>query len=62
MDEDEKIYGVDDIRRILKLGRNSTYDFLEDVYKNTHYFKIFKIGKLYRIPKKSFDQWLNQGL
>lgn len=60
MDEDEKIYGVDDIRRILKLGRNSTYDFLEDVYKNTHYFKILKIGKLYRIPKKSFDQWLNK--
>lgn len=57
--EDEYIYGTDDIQKILKLGRNRTYKFLEDVYTNTHFFKIIKIGKLYRIPKKSFDQWLN---
>ena len=60
MDEDEKVYGVEDIRKILKLGRNSAYDFLDDVYTKTHLFKIIRIGKLYRVPKKSFDQWLNQ--
>lgn len=57
--EDEYIYGTEDIQKILKIGRNRTYKFLEDVYKNTHFFKVIKIGKLYRIPKKSFDQWLN---
>lgn len=60
MDEDnKKVYEAKDIQKILKIGKNKIYDFLEDVYSNTHFFKVIKIGKLYRVPKKSFDDWLN---
>ena len=60
MDEDnKKVYEAKDIQKILKIGKNKIYDFLEDVYSNTHFFKVIKIGKLYRVPKKSFNDWLN---
>jgi hypothetical protein len=59
-DKSEQVYEAEDIQKILKLGKNKVYDFLEDVYYNTHFFRVIKIGKLYRIPKNSFDQWLNK--
>ena len=59
MDEENKVYEADDIQKILKIGKNKVYIFLEDVYSNTHFFKVIKIGKLYRVPKKSFNDWLN---
>lgn len=52
------VYQAEDIQKILHLGKNKVYEFLEDVYNNTHLFKVIKIGRLYRIPKESFDQWL----
>lgn len=52
------VYTADDIQEILHIGKNKVYEFLEDVYTNTHIFKVIKIGKLYRVSKKSFDQWL----
>ncbi len=58
-EENKKVYEAEDIQKILKIGKNKVYDFLEDVYSNTHFFKVIKIGKLYRVPKKSFDDWLN---
>ena len=54
----KKVYTAEDIQEILHIGKNKVYEFLEDVYTNTHFFKVIKIGKLYRIPKKSFDNWL----
>lgn len=60
MDNDDKrVYEADDIQKMLKIGKNKVYEFLEDVYSNTHFFTVIKIGKLYRVPKKSFDEWLN---
>ncbi len=58
-EENKKVYEAEDIQKILKIGKNKVYDFLEDVYSNTHFFKVIKIGKLYRVPKKSFNDWLN---
>ena len=58
-EENKKVYEAEDIQKILKIGKNKVYDFLEDVYSNTHSFKVIKIGKLYRVPKKSFNDWLN---
>lgn len=58
-EESKKVYEADDIQKMLKIGKNKVYVFLEDVYSNTHFFKVIKIGKLYRVPKKSFDDWLN---
>ncbi len=56
-DKSGQVYTAEDIQKILKIGKNKVYDFLDDVYCNTHYFKIIRIGKLYRIPKNPFDQW-----
>lgn len=59
-DTSEKmVYDASDIQKILGIGRSMTYIFLEKVYKDQAPFKVIKIGKLYRIPKKSFDEWLD---
>lgn len=55
----QNVYEVEDIRKILKLGRNRAYLFIQEVYQSEEPpFKVIKIGSLYRIPKESFDQWL----
>lgn len=59
-DESKKIYDPEDIQDILHIGRNKVYAFLEDVYANTHFFKVIKIGKLYKVPVKSFERWLDE--
>jgi len=57
--ENKKVYSISEIQNILELGRTKTYNFLEEVYKKQQPFRVIKIGKLYRIPKDSFDKWLN---
>lgn len=56
---DRMVYTADDIQKILGLGRSMTYTFLEKVFFEQEPFKVLKVGKLYRVPKKSFDEWLN---
>lgn len=52
-----------DIQRMLGIGKSKSYTFLEDVYKQKNPpFKVLKIGKLFRVPKRGFDEWLNGGL
>ena len=59
-DTSEKmVYDASDIQRILGIGSSMTYVFLEKVYEDQAPFKVIKIGKLYRVPKKSFDEWLD---
>ncbi|MBQ2879367.1 MAG: helix-turn-helix domain-containing protein [Anaerotignum sp.] len=53
------VYSADDIQKILGLGRSMTYTFLEKVLCEQKPFKVLKVGKLYRVPKKGFDEWLN---
>lgn len=53
------VYNVEDIQKLLSLGRNSTYAFLDKVYKEQKPFKVLKFGKSIRVPKVSFDNWLN---
>lgn len=46
----------------LEYGKSKAYTFLEDVYKQKNPpFKVLKIGKLFRVPKRGFDEWLNGG-
>ena len=52
---DNQVYTLEEIKDILKIGRNSSYNLL-----NENYFKIIKLGKIVRISKKSFDNWLNK--
>lgn len=58
MDE-TKVYLVSDIQRALSIGRSKTYQFLEEVYQKQEPFRVIKVGKLFRVPQKSFDEWIN---
>ncbi len=51
---EKRCYTADEIQAILGICRKSTYALLQR--KEFHWFKI---GTNYRIPKKSFDEWLN---
>lgn len=57
-DISKKVYDAEDIQKLLGLGRTKTYEFLDQVYKNKEPFRVIKIGKIYRIPCKSFENWL----
>lgn len=57
--EDQKVYLASDVQRSLAIGRSKTYEFLEEVYQKQEPFRVIKVGKLFRIPQKSFDEWLN---
>lgn len=58
IETEAKVYLAEDIQRFLGLGRSKTYEYLQDVYKRQEPFKVIKIGKLFRIPKHSFDSWI----
>ncbi len=57
--ENQKVYLASDIQKALSLGRSKTYQFLDEVYEKQEPFRVIKVGKLVRIPCKSFDDWLN---
>lgn len=56
--ENTKVYLASDIQKALCLGRSKTYEFLDEVYKKQEPFRVIKVGKLFRVPQKSFDAWL----
>lgn len=53
------VYLAQDIQKLLGIGRSRCYTYLEEVYKKQEPFRVIKIGKLFRVPKQSFDNWLN---
>ena len=56
----QQVYLASDIQKILGIGKSSSYTFLEGVYKQKNPpFRVLKIGKLFRVPKQGFDDWLN---
>ena len=57
--ENTRVYLASDIQKALSLGRSKTYQFLEEVYQRQEPFRVIKVGKLFRIPRESFDQWIN---
>ena len=60
---DQQVYLVADIQRMLGIGKSKAYTFLEDVYNQKNPpFKVLKIGKFFRVPKRGFDEWLNGGV
>ena len=57
---DQQVYLATDIQKILGIGKSKSYTFLEEIYNQKNPpFKVLKIGKLFRIPKKGFDEWVN---
>lgn len=55
----KKVYDVVEIQEILGIGRSKVYEFLEKVFKEQKSFLVIKIGKLYKVPKESFDKWIS---
>lgn len=52
------VYLAEDIQMALSLGKTKTYEFLRQVYTTQQPFRVIKIGRVFRIPKNSFDRWL----
>ena len=59
LENEKKVYDAEDIQRLLGIGRSKAYTYLEEVYQKQEPFRVIKIGKLFRVPKQSFDKWLN---
>ena len=56
----QQVYLAEDIQQILKIGKSNAYTFLRKVYENPNPpFRVIMIGRLFRVPKQSFDDWLN---
>lgn len=58
---EKKVYDVKDIQKILGLGKTTAYIFIKEVFENQGPFRVLKIGNTYKIPKESFDKWLDDG-
>lgn len=52
------VYEVGDIQKMLGLSRSKAYLWLDEVYQFQKPFRVIKIGKLYKIPKDSFNEWI----
>lgn len=51
---DKRTYTVEEIARILGIGRTSACILVKEGH-----FKIVRIGNAIRISKRSFDEWLD---
>ena len=51
---DKRTYTVEEIARILGIGRTSAYILVKEGH-----FKIVRIGNAIRISKRSFDEWFD---
>ena len=58
--EIKRVYDPSDIQKILGLGRTKVYQWLDEIYRKQNYFRVIKIGRTYKIPKESFDKWLEK--
>ena len=54
--EGNRCYSVQDLASILGVGKKSIYSLL----KKNEFRSIQLASGIYRIPKKSFDEWLNR--
>ena len=52
--EEKRTYTVSEVAKILDIGKSSAYNLVK-----CNAFRTIRIGKTIRIPKKSFDAWLN---
>ncbi len=51
---ERRTYTVDEIARMLGIGRTSAYILVKEGH-----FKTVRIGNAIRISKRSFDEWLD---
>lgn len=53
LDELPEILLVADIQEYLEIGEQAAYDLVK-----SEKFRVIRIGRLYKIPKKGFVAWL----
>lgn len=58
-DIEKKVYNATEIQKMLGMGKNGLYEYLEEVYKKQTPFRVLKFGKIYKVPKQAFDNWIN---
>ena len=51
---ENRAYRVEDVARILGIGRSSAYALVKQGY-----FKTIRVGKSIRVSRKSFDSWFD---
>lgn len=61
MTEDKKVYKSKDIMELLDISKNKANAIIKKAYENNGPFRVIKVGTEYRIPVKSFDEWLENG-
>lgn len=54
--EEKLVYSVEELQRLLGIGRNNTYDLV-----NSGAFPVVRVNNRILIPKEPFLQWLNSG-
>lgn len=59
--EKPAVYDIKQLQDILEIRRTAAYGLAARAYETQSPFRVLKIGSLYRIPRASFDKWLNGG-
>lgn len=54
-DEMNGIISIEEIMEILSVGKNTVYSLL-----NSHEIKAFRIGKVWKIPRKSVMEYIHR--
>lgn len=52
---EKRVYSVEEIMTLLDISRNNAIALVQ-----SGAFHYVKVGRMYRISKKSFDKWLSQ--
>lgn len=47
---DKKVYDVEDIQRLLGIGRSKAYSYLDEVYRKQEPFRVIKIESFSGYP------------
>ena len=55
----KKVLMVKDIREILQISQKTAYNLVKQALKTGDMFRVIKLGNTYRIPTKSFLDWLD---
>ena len=51
----KKTYSVQEIADILQISKSKAYELCKE-----HSFKVIRIGRILRVSKPSFDEWLER--
>lgn len=54
--EDKLVYSVEELQKLLGIGRNNTYELV-----NSGAFPVVRVNNRILIPKAPFLQWLHNG-